>query len=125
MYAIRSYYVLGHLLELCRGAQLGAFVEADALPLLPAVVGFAKEGIGPGAIGRNLASFGADVAFADAVPDWLRRIMADAQTSGGLLASVAPECAADVLARFHAQGFASAAVVGRMRAGAPVITVTA
>ncbi len=122
---VTGFGLLGHLLELCRGAQLGAFVEADALPLLPAVVGFAKEGIGPGAIGRNLASFGADVAFADAVPDWLRRIMADAQTSGGLLASVAPECAADVLARFHAQGFASAAVVGRMRAGAPVITVTA
>ncbi|MDR0440757.1 MAG: selenide, water dikinase SelD, partial [Candidatus Accumulibacter sp.] len=112
---VTGFGLLGHLLELCRGAGLGAQVEAGRLPLLPAAAGFARQGIGPGAIARNLESFGADAAFADAVPDWLRRIMADAQTSGGLLAAVAPECADDALARFHAQGFTSAAVIGRMR----------
>ena len=122
---VTGFGLLGHLLELCRGARLGARVESGRLPLLPAAVGFAREGIGPGAIARNLASFGADVAFADAVPDWLRRIMADAQTSGGLLAAVAPEGADDVLARFRAQGFASAAVIGRMQAGAPIVSVSA
>ena len=106
-------------------SRLGARVESGRLPLLPAAVGFAREGIGPGAIARNLASFGAEVAFADAVPDWLRRIMADAQTSGGLLAAVAPEGADDVLARFRAQGFASAAVIGRMQAGASIVSVSA
>jgi selenide,water dikinase len=49
--------------------------------------------------------------------------MADAQTSGGLLAAVAPESVDDVLARFHAQGFAAAAVIGRMQAGASIVTV--
>ena len=122
---VTGFGLLGHLLELCRGARLGARIESGRLPLLPAAVGFAREGIGPGAIARNLASFGAEVAFADAVPDWLRRIMADAQTSGGLLAAVAPEGADDVLARFRAQGFASAAVIGRMHAGAPIVSVSA
>lgn len=122
---VTGFGLLGHLLELCRGAGLGAAVESGRLPLLPAAVGFAKEGIGPGAIARNLASFGADVAFAEAVPDWLRRIMADAQTSGGLLAAVAPESVDDVLARFHAQGFTAAAVIGRMQAGAPIVAVAA
>ena len=122
---VTGFGLLGHLLELCRGARLGARIESGRLPLLPAAVGFAREGIGPGAIARNLASFGAEVAFADAVPDWLRRIMADAQTSGGLLAAVAPEGADDVLARFRAQGFASAAVIGRMQAGASIVSVSA
>ena len=120
---VTGFGLLGHLLELCRGANLGAIIEANNLPLLPAAIGHAQEGIGPGAITRNLASFGADVAFAEKTPDWLRRIMADAQTSGGLLAAVAPESAEHVLSRFHAQGFASAAVIGRMCAGAPAISV--
>jgi selenide,water dikinase len=121
---VTGFGLLGHLLELCRGAGLGARIEAGRLPLLPAAAGFARQGIGPGAITRNLASFGADVAFADAVPDWLRRVMADAQTSGGLLAAVAPECAGDVLVRFRTQGFASAAVIGRMQAGTPTVSVS-
>jgi selenide,water dikinase len=121
---VTGFGLLGHLLELCRGAGLGARVEAGRLPLLPAAAGFARQGIGPGAIARNLASFGADVAFADAVPDWLRRVTADAQTSGGLLAAVAPECAGEALALFHARGFASAAVIGRMQAGAPTVFVS-
>jgi selenide,water dikinase len=122
---VTGFGLLGHLLEVCRGAGLGARIEADKLPLLPAAAGFARQGIGPGAIARNLASFGADVAFADAVPDWLRRMMADAQTSGGLLAAVAPECAGDALACFHAQGFASAAVIGQMQTGTPTVSVAA
>ncbi|MDR2789159.1 MAG: selenide, water dikinase SelD, partial [Candidatus Accumulibacter sp.] len=120
---VTGFGLLGHLLELCRGARLGARVESDSLPLLPAAVGHARQGIGPGAIARNLDSFGADVSFADAVPDWLRRIMADAQTSGGLLAAVEPSCADEVLARFHAQGFTAAARMGQMRSGPPTISV--
>jgi selenide,water dikinase len=121
---VTGFGLLGHLLELCRGAGLGARIESGKLPLLPAAAGFAQQGIGPGAIERNLASFGADVAFDDAVPDWLRRVMADAQTSGGLLAAVAPDNADDALARFQASGFASATVIGRMQAGAPIVSAS-
>jgi selenide,water dikinase len=122
---VTGFGLLGHLLELCRGARLGARIESDRLPLLPAAAGFARQGIGPGAIDRNLASFGAEVVFADAVPDWLRRMLADAQTSGGLLAAAAPECAGEALARFKARGFRAAVVVGRMQAGAPTVFVSA
>ena len=121
---VTGFGLLGHLLELCRGANLGARIEASRLPLLPAAIEFSKQGIGPGAIARNLDSFGADVKFSDAVPEWLRRIMADAQTSGGLLASVAPTDVDDVLHRFHAQGFGAAAVIGNMQAGVPVVCVS-
>ena len=114
---VTGFGLLGHLLEICRGAGLHAEIHADKLPLLAAATGFAQQGIGPGAIGRNLASFGADVHFDEQVPDWLRRIMADAQTSGGLLASVAADQVESVLALFHAQGFDAAAVIGQLQAG--------
>ncbi|MDR2451668.1 MAG: selenide, water dikinase SelD [Candidatus Accumulibacter sp.] len=122
---VTGFGLLGHLLELCRGAGLGARIESARLPLLPAAADFARQGVGPGAIARNLASFGGDVVFADTVPDWLRRILADAQTSGGLLAAVAPECVGEVLALFEARGFTAAAMIGRMRAGAPAVFVSA
>ena len=51
-------------------------------------------------------------------------IQPDPQTSGGLLAAVAPESVDGGLARFHANGFAAAAVIGRMHAAAPVVSVT-
>lgn len=122
---VTGFGLLGHLLEICRGSGLSAHIEAGRLPLLPAAVEFAKQGIGPGAIARNLASFGEAVAFDAGVPEWQQRIMADAQTSGGLLAAVAPESVDQVLALFHAQGFAAASVVGTLQAGAPRVHVTA
>lgn len=120
---VTGFGLLGHLLEICRGAGLGATIRADSLPVLPAAGAFARQGIGPGAIERNLASFGEHVSFAPGVADWQQRLMADAQTSGGLLVSVAPESAEEVLALFRGQGFAAAAVVGGMQAGKPEITV--
>lgn len=120
---VTGFGLLGHLLEICRGAGLGATLEAATLPFLPAAIGFAQQGIGPGAIARNLASFGDAVAFDPAVADWQRRLMADAQTSGGLLAAVEPEAAAAVLARFHAAGFTAACVIGALQDGAPRISV--
>jgi selenide,water dikinase len=120
---VTGFGLLGHLLEVCRGAQLSAHLEARHLPVIPAAAGLAQQGIGPGAIARNLASFGAAVRFAPDVPTWQRQLMADAQTSGGLLAAVAPEAADAVLARFHAAGFTAASIVGRLQAGAASIDV--
>lgn len=122
---VTGFGLLGHLLEVCRGAQLGAEVNAGRLPLLPAAIGFAQQGIGPGAISRNLASFGTDVCFDESVPDWQRNMMADAQTSGGLLAAVAPHCAENVLALFHDHGFGDAAIIGHLQAGQARIHVAA
>lgn len=121
---VTGFGLLGHLLEVCRGASLTAKIAASKLPLLPAAVGFAKQGIGPGAIGRNLASFGTDVEFAEGVEDWQRCILADAQTSGGLLAAVAPECVDQVLELFRLNGFEAATVIGQLEAGVASVNVS-
>lgn len=114
---VTGFGLLGHLLEVCRGAKLTASVVANDLPLLSAAVGFARQGIGPGAIERNLASFGQHVDFAGQVPDWQQRIMADAQTSGGLLVACSAETVDEVMALFNAQGFTQAAVIGQLAEG--------
>ena len=83
-----------------------------------------QQGIVAGAIARNLASYGHELDFAPELADWQRQLLADPQTSGGLLAAVAPEAADEVLARFREAGFAQASVIGKMKQGAPRVSVS-
>ena len=121
---VTGFGLLGHLLEMCRGSMLGAEVKFDRVPILSEALPLAQQGIGPGAIERNLASYGHEVDFAPQLESWQQRLLADAQTSGGLLVSVAPEAADEVLAMFHRAGFAQAAVIGTMGQSAARVAVS-
>ncbi len=120
---VTGFGLLGHLLEICRGSELGAEIGFDRMPVLSEALPLAQQGIGPGAIDRNLASYGHEVDFAAHLENWQQRLLADAQTSGGLLVSVAADAADEVLAHFHQAGFAQAAVIGTMKNGAPRVAV--
>jgi selenide,water dikinase len=121
---VTGFGLLGHLLEMCRGAGIRCAIEFDQVPVLPAALELAKQGYGPGAIERNLDGYGCDVRFAQHIESWQQRLLADAQTSGGLLAAVAPEAADEVLACFREAGFAQAAVIGILKDGAAGIEVS-
>jgi selenide,water dikinase len=120
---VTGFGLLGHLLEVCRGSGLAAQVKFGQVPVLSEALPLVQQGIGPGAIARNLASYGHDVDFAAHLQEWQQRLLADAQTSGGLLVSSAPEAADEVLACFHAAGFDQAAVIGKMRQGPSRVAV--
>jgi selenide,water dikinase len=120
---VTGFGLLGHLLEVCRGSGLGAGVKFGQVPVLSEALPLAQQGIGPGAIERNLASYGHEVDFVPQFPEWQRRLLADAQTSGGLLVSVAPDAADEVLRCFRGAGFGQAAVIGMMRQGAARVAV--
>lgn len=104
----------GHLLEMCRGSGLSARLHLEQLPLIAAAQGFVAQGVVTGASGRNWASYGAQVQWPEAAPPWLRHMITDPQTSGGLLVSCAPEALGAVLQAFHEAGFAHAAAIGEM-----------
>ncbi len=120
---VTGFGLLGHLLEMCRGAGLAAGLDFGQIPILSEARALALQGIGPGAIERNLQSFGHAVNFSADVAPWQQRLLADPQTSGGLLAAVDPALADRVLAAFHQAGFLDAAVIGQMRSGTPTIHV--
>jgi selenide, water dikinase len=120
---VTGFGLLGHLLEICRGSGLAAELEFDRVPILSEALPLAQQGYGPGAIDRNLASYGKDVDFADRLQSWQRRLLADAQTSGGLLAAVAPDAVDEVLRLFRQAGFGNAAVIGKMKRGAARVAV--
>ena len=121
---VTGFGLAGHTLELARASGLEAVVHYNALPLLPEVARLAAAGFVTGASARNWAAYGAEVRLDAALPEAARDLVADPQTSGGLLVSCAPGAAPAVLAVFHAQGFEHAAVIGRMQAAAaPGLTV--
>lgn len=121
---VTGFGLLGHALEMARGA--GATVElTGSPPLLAGVEALAADGVRTGASGRNWASYGADVDLPEGLPMWRRDLLTDPQTSGGLLISVAAGEADGVLQLARAQGFADAAMVGRVLAGPPRVRVSA
>ncbi|HUO55476.1 MAG TPA: selenide, water dikinase SelD [Rhodoblastus sp.] len=115
---VTGFGLLGHLLEMCRGAQLRAVLSLAALPLLPGACALAEAGIVTGASRRNWESYGDEVVLPEDLPEWRRHLLCDPQTSGGLLVAVAPEGVEDVLRRCRAAGFDQSAIIGRMEAGA-------
>jgi len=119
---VTGFGLLGHALEICRGAGLTAEIGA-APPLLAGVEALARAGIRTGASTRNWASYGEAVRLPGDLPDWRRDLLTDPQTSGGLLIAVAPEAADAVLALVRESGFRAAAVVGRLREGPAEIVV--
>ena len=120
---VTGFGLLGHSLELARGAKLSAYIDANTLPVLPGVMSMAEQGIITGASTRNWASYGESIQLAAHITDAQRVLLTDPQTSGGLLASCAPEAVDQVLTVFRNSGFADAAVVGRMDAGEPAVHV--
>ncbi len=122
---VTGFGLLGHLLEVARGAGLGARLEMHKIPLLAGVERLARDGHVTGASGRNWDAYGAHVSLAPAISPAGRALLTDPQTSGGLLVSCDPGCVEQVLALFAAGGFGAAAVIGEMVAGAPRVDVVA
>ncbi|GGI54666.1 selenide, water dikinase SelD [Oxalicibacterium solurbis] len=120
---VTGFGLLGHLLELARGAKLRARIDMNAIPFLPQVVQLAEQGCVTGASGRNWQSYGRDVALSPSVSPLQQALLTDPQTAGGLLVSCAPDAVDAVLAAFRDEGFADAAVIGEMRQGTAGIDV--
>ncbi|HOZ28650.1 MAG TPA: selenide, water dikinase SelD [Hyphomonadaceae bacterium] len=115
---VTGFALLGHALEMARGAGLTAEITASP-PLLPGVEALALKGVRTGASTRNWDSYGASVTLPPAFDDWRRDILCDPQTSGGLLIAADPASVDDIIAKARTAGFPEATIVGRLVEGPP------
>jgi selenide,water dikinase len=122
---ITGFGLLGHTLEIARGARLTARLSWPKLPLLEGVRELAEQGFVTGASGRNWAGYGRDVRLAPGIGDVERALLTDPQTSGGLLVTCRADTVDEVLSIFRREGFERAAVVGDLVAGEPRVEVAA
>lgn len=110
---VTGFGLLGHLLEICRGANVAADIQFSQIPLLPQVKELASTGNITGASNRNWDAYGHDVTLHN-IKEVEQAILTDPQTSGGLLVVCAADAVADVLALFHAHDFMHAAMIGEI-----------
>jgi selenide,water dikinase len=87
--------------------------------MLDCVRALATAGHVPGGTKRNLAYVEACTQFAEAVNEIDRLVLADAQTSGGLLIAIAPERESQLLEELERQGTPARAVIGELTPGTP------
>ncbi len=120
---VTGFGLLGHALELCRGARLSARIRMHDVPLLPGVAELAAAGMVTGASARNWAGYGADVTLASSLSDVERALLTDPQTSGGLLVACDADSVPAVLDAFRRDGFDAAGEIGALALGEPHITV--
>jgi selenide,water dikinase len=121
---VTGFGLLGHALEMCRGAMLSLDISWSTLPIFPTALRLAESGVGTGASKRNWASYGHDVVLPVGMPDWQRTLLCDPQTSGGLLIACSEDESASVLALLRERGFTHSARIGQFRAGPARITVS-
>jgi selenide,water dikinase len=97
---VTGFGLLGHLAEMCEGSGLSAIIEFEKVPVIPGYKGYLEQGCIPGGTTRNWASYGNKVKLST---ETQRLILADPQTSGGLLIAVAPDATGEVeqLLRSH------------------------
>jgi selenide,water dikinase len=120
---VTGFGLLGHLRNIIAASKVGARVYLERVPVLAAAVEYVRAGISPGGTHANhrflsdWVSYDADITKEDQL------ILCDAQTSGGLLAAVAPDKADKLVSALQARGMAEAAIIGRIDANVGRINV--
>ena len=96
---VTGFGLLGHLVEMAEGSGLSAEVEFDNIKLITDnLVNYIKEGSIPGGTGRNWDSYGHKILLIVDEGEIKRTVLADPQTSGGLLVAVKPEAVSEMQA---------------------------
>lgn len=119
---VTGFGLLGHADNMARASNVRLEFEASAVPFMAGVLELIEAGMVPGGTRNNAETHAAFTNFAPSVRDTVRVGLSDAQTSGGLLISVAP-AALDALARELEVRGVLAAVIGEVREGAGIEVV--
>ncbi len=88
---VTGYGLLGHLNEMCNKTNLTANINFKKIPFVNTVNDLANDGVVPGGTKNNLDYFQSNIDFDKNLKNHQKYMIADAQTSGGLLISVSKE----------------------------------
>ncbi len=120
---VTGFGLLGHLSHMVRAANLTAVIDWKAVPLLPRAWELAEAGFLTGGGMANLSYLEEWVTFDESVPLVTRDLLADPQTSGGLLICVQESSVAELIAELEKSGVETRAIVGQFESGPPQIRV--
>lgn len=119
---VTGFGLLGHLVEMLQASGVSAVLNAAAIPALEGALESAAAGNVPGGTKRNYRSVKDVVDFGSTSSD-MRTLLADAQTSGGLLLAVAESRLRALVSAITGSGDL-AAVIGRIEPATPDRLIT-
>jgi selenide,water dikinase len=115
---VTGFGLLGHLGNMLRassaacGQALGASLDSRAVPFFEHVLELAAQDVCPGGSKRNLAYAASNTVFAPSVVPHVQLLLADAQTSGGLLIAIPPERLESLMTALEGRGVGVRATIG-------------
>lgn len=125
---VTGFGVLGHLVEMCEGSGLSAVIGFDKVPVIPSVYSYLQQECIPGGTRRNWESYGQKIG---PLSGEQKNVLADPQTSGGLLVAVTEEEASAFESLLRTSGIAADCCRSfgylrepKPRPGNPLIVVT-
>lgn len=116
---VTGFGLLGHLRNMTAASKLTARIWLESVPVLPAAWDYVRDGIAPGGTHANRRFLADWVSYEDDITKEDQLVLADAQTSGGLLVAVAAERANRMLDSLIRAGVKDSAIVGRFESGEP------
>ncbi len=117
---ITGFGLLGHALEMATLSGCALRFDLPSIPWLAGARDYAEAGYIPGGTGRNEQAVAAQTSYGEGVTDLDRALLCDPQTSGGLLAAIAPERLDATLAALSEAGV-TVSVIGHAQAGSGLI----
>ena len=104
---VTGFGLMGHLLEVCEGSNVSAILQYHKIPVFDEIHGYLDQKCVPGGTLRNWDSYGHKVYFHSEKNKVLQKnILADPQTSGGLLIAVAKDSIQEVIEQLKQNGLA-------------------
>jgi selenide, water dikinase len=102
---VTGFGLLGHLSEICDGSNVGAEIFTNDIPnIIPDLDYYLDQKCIPGGTQRNLKAYGHKILLSDKKSEHILSLLADPQTSGGLLISVSEDGKNDVIEVFKNYG---------------------
>ena len=118
---VTGFGLVGHLLGMTKASNVNAKVWRSSLPVLDGTLDLIDAGMVPGGTHRNLNSLEGNIKWADDLTDADRFLMADPQTSGGMLISVGEDSLGELLSRLRDLGTLAADVIGEIVPGTGIV----
>jgi selenide, water dikinase len=110
---VTGFALLGHAREMAIGSGVSMSIDHTRVAYLPGAIEAARGGFVSGGLKNNRDFLNGCVGFLDGVSEEFRQLLFDPQTSGGLLAAVAPETAKAAQAALKRRGI-SAQLIGEV-----------
>jgi selenide, water dikinase len=120
---ITGFGLLGHLRAMAVASGVSMVVEHEKVEILPGALDYSRQGYLPGGLKNNIKFLGACVVFEPKVPQEIRNLLFDPQTSGGLLLVVGEKDAVELVKKLAERGVRARQVGSVVEKASPLLRV--